>query len=94
MAALLPILDTDSFDQWRQKDNLGFTALNNLGITSIIGLIDPVNDQDILVYNAADQLFENTSMAALVTEIITQYNLHQSTGKGKQYYFASLRSIF
>ncbi len=94
MAVLNPVLQTDSFDVWRIKTNLGFNELNNIGITSIISIIDPLNDQDILVYNATDQVFENTSSAGFITEVIHQYNIHQSSSKGKQFYFGSLRSIF
>lgn len=93
MPVIVPIAQTDTLDQWRQKDNEAINALNNQGINSIVQIQMPLNNQDILVYNSTDGFFENVGIAAFVSAVITELATIP-TSNLKPYYFASLRTIF
>lgn len=93
MPVLTPIAQSDTFDQWRQKDNDAINALNNQGINTVVQIVMPLNDQDILVYNLSDGFFENVGIAAFVSAVITELATIP-TSNLKPYYYASLRTIF
>jgi hypothetical protein len=94
MPALIPISVTDTFDQWRQKDNAIATAVNNLSPgTNVFLLQPPINNQDILTWSTTLGMFTNTTITALVNEIITQLGT-QNQSQLKPFYWASLRNLF
>lgn len=94
MSALVPIPVTASFDQWRQSCNTIIDRVNNISSADdVFTLQDPVNNQDILVYDSSTQKFTNQTIQSLVTEILTQLS-SQTTTQLKPYYWASLRNIF
>jgi hypothetical protein len=70
MPVLQIVLPTDSFDQWRQKDNAAINAQNNAGVNAVIKVVMPLNNQDILVYNSTDGFFENTGISSFITQVI------------------------
>ncbi len=87
MPVLNTVLQSDTFDIWRQRTNDAINALNNQGVNAVIKIVNPLNDQDILVYNIVDGFFENTGIAALVTAIITELN-SLPVNNVKPYYLA------
>lgn len=94
MSALIPVFVTDNFDQWRQKTNAIVDRANNIQSTpDVFSLQDPINDQDILVYDLAQDKFVNTGIGALVTEILTQIQ-PQVQSNLKPYYYAGLNVCF
>lgn len=93
MAALQPVLVTDTVSQEITKINAIVNTVNNIAPgTNIFQLVDPINDQDILVYSTGTQLFTNTSINALVVSILA--NQTQTSSQLKPYYWASLRTAF
>ena len=92
MPLIDPILQTDTFDIWRQKDNDAINALNNEAINEIVQIINPLNDQDILVYNAGSGFFENTGVAAFVTAIIDDL-ASRPTDNLKPYYYSKATQL-
>lgn len=94
MPALIPIAVTDTYDQWRQKDNAAFTAVNNLNPgANVFQLQNPINNQDILTWNTTLGMFVNTTIQALVSEIMAQLGT-QNQSQLKPFYWASLRNLF
>jgi hypothetical protein len=71
---VIPTIETsNSIDQWRQIDNQVINAINNEAINQIIQIVDPLNDQDMLVYQASGPnagFFINVSTSAFVSAII------------------------
>jgi hypothetical protein len=95
MAALVPLLQTDSLDQWRQKINLGLNQVNNIDTNpGMFDLVDPVNDQDILVYNLADSVFRNTGIAALVQSVIDALPRQTSISAKNIFVTQSTQTVF
>ena len=94
MPVLSPILITDDFDQWRQKDNDTITAVNNeVSDLGMFRIISGPNNQDTFVYNSVSGFFENQGISALINDIIVSLGVLNIT-TAKAYYFASLRNVF
>jgi len=94
MSVLSPVAVTDSFDQWRQKDNDAITELNNLASSEgMFKIVTGPNQGDTFVYNATDGFFENQGISALVNDILISLGVLNVT-TAKSYYFASLRNVF
>lgn len=93
MPVLNVVLPTDSFDQWRQKDNSAINAQNNAGVNSVIRIVNPLNNQDILVYNSSSQFFENVGIQAFVNAVIASLAL-LPVDNLKPFYYANLRTVF
>jgi hypothetical protein len=93
MAALLPILQTDTFAIWQQKDNAVITAVNNLNPANIFQLVAPVNDQDIMVYDATAGLFTNKQINSFVATILAQNEL-ASRNNPLNYFLTNQRLLF
>lgn len=89
---VLPVSLTDTLDIWRQKINELINAVSNLPVENTFELTDPVNDQDILVYDAGSQKFVNTGISALVTETIAQNAINES--QLKPFFMANQRNLF
>lgn len=92
MSLVLPVNLTDTLDQWRQKFNALINAVDNLPDQNIFELDEPVNDQDILVYDATDQVFKNTGINSLVAEVISQNVANES--QLKPFFMANQRNVF
>ena len=94
MSVLSTILTTDTFDQWRQKDNSTINTVNNLATNEgMFRIISGPNNQDIFLYNSVSGFFENQGISAVVNQVLNDL-VSLSATTAKEYYFASLRNVF
>ena len=92
MAAITEITIGDSFDIWRQRTNEAITRLNNLTVANdVFELRPPINQTDILVYDATAQKFYNTTIYSLVNEVLTQL-ANNPTQMARTFFDANSRS--
>jgi len=95
MSALLPVNTQDNFDIERQKINAIVTLLNNFFSQNpspqiIFSLNQPINNQDILIYNSAGQVFSNVSLASIEAEIAATAG--QNTFNSRTFFFSNLNN--
>jgi hypothetical protein len=84
---------SDRFSQWFTKINNMINSVNTINPTNVFGLVNPVNDGDILVYSQSTGLFSNQHINSFVNQIITQNKL-ASSNHAYNYFASNQRSLY
>lgn len=85
MALLVPVATSDNVPQLIVKLNLAINALNavlsqgTISDNGIFTITQPLNNQDIMVYDSTTDVFTNTGIAALTNAILIQIEAANST---------------
>lgn len=95
MPALVPVETTDTLDIWRQKINDGFNQVNNIPSpsTNLITLVNPVNEGDVLLYNATDAVFNNTQLDTQIQDYLDSQSIVPYS-EIEQLYLSTMAGIY
>ena len=88
MALVPKISQNDTFDTWRQKQNLATDIINDAQIDpDLLSVSNPQQD-DILVFQTSDSKFHNESFATLVDTQLADKHI-VAISKGKLFYVST-----
>jgi hypothetical protein len=97
MPLLLPIEENDTYDTARQKINLGLDKVNdidnNIVTNDAITLVNPVNNDDTLLYVTSAGVFKNFSFTTKVQDYLTAQNI-KSVSDAERFYYSNLQGIY
>ena len=93
MPLLIPIDLTDTYDVARQKINLSLTQVNSIinstVVTTLISLINPVNQDDSLFYSTVSGTFKNYSFTSKIQDYLDTQNI-KSVSDAERFYYSNL----